>query len=218
MHFETPSALRLLAPANVDGRARTHAGAAGGEGAANRDARLIERARHDREAFAELYRAHYAAIGAYLFRRCGDVHATEDLLSEVFLSAFRALPRFEVRAVPLRAWLYRIATHAANRHLRRAARRPEPIEEPGALIDAKSERRGEHDAADERAYVQRCLRRIAPDHQAVLVLHYVEGLSVLEIAGALRCRPGTVKSRLARGRAALERVMARRDGPIGGGS
>jgi RNA polymerase sigma-70 factor (ECF subfamily) len=205
MHAETPSALRLLATTPAEGRGRTRTG--GADGAADGEARLIERARRDREAFAELYRAHYAAIGAYLFRRCGDAHAAEDLLSEVFLAALRALPRFEVRAVPFRAWLYRIATHAANRFMRREARRPEAIEEPAALVDERSERLTVGDAAGQRAWVQRCLRRIAPNHQAVLVLHHVEGLSIEEIAIALRCRPGTVKSRLARGRVALERVM-----------
>jgi RNA polymerase sigma-70 factor (ECF subfamily) len=207
MHVTTQGALRMLTTARDGGGTAARSRTAGNDGAPDREAGLVERARRDREAFAELYRAHYAAIGAYLFRRCGDAHATEDLLNEVFLSAFRALPRFVLREVPFRAWLYRIATRAANRHLRREARRPEPIDEPGALVDAESERRGAHDAADECAWVQRCLRRLAPNHQAVLVLHYVEGMGVEEVAGVLRCRPGTVKSRLARGRAALERVM-----------
>ncbi|MBI1851122.1 MAG: RNA polymerase sigma factor [Planctomycetes bacterium] len=169
------------------------------------EARLVERARHDREAFAALYREHYAAIGAYLFRRSGDVHATEDLLSEVFLAALRGLPRYRTRGVPFRNWLYRIATREVNRWALRERKRPERLASPSEIMDTRKSA-----DSDDRAWVQRCLLAIAPRYQAALTLHYVEGLSVDEVARTLGCRPGTVKSRLARGRAALDRVMRTR--------
>jgi RNA polymerase sigma-70 factor, ECF subfamily len=169
------------------------------------EARLVERARRDPEAFAELYRSHYAAIGAYLFRRCGDVHTTEDLLSDVFLAALRGVGRYRARGVPFRHWLYRIATRAANRWAARERRRPKLLESPSEVVDERGDA-----GADERAAVRRDLLRLAPRYQAVLVLHYVEGLSVADVARALGRRPGTVKSRLARGRAALERAMRSR--------
>jgi RNA polymerase sigma-70 factor (ECF subfamily) len=164
---------------------------------------LIERAQRDRAAFAELYRLHYAAIGGYLYRRCGDVHATEDMLAETFLSALRALPRFRPGGVPFRHWLYRIATNVANRRARRLRRRPMPLEEPHELVDPSSQ----PDApAFDRDLVAAVLALPAAQ-QAVLALHYVEGLSVGEVASVLRCRPGTVKSRLARARDALARRL-----------
>ena len=80
---------------------------------------LVEAARSSREAFAELYRRNYEAIGRYLHRRTGCAHATEDLLSEVFLSALKALPRYRARGIAFRHWLYRIATRAANHWARK---------------------------------------------------------------------------------------------------
>ena len=80
---------------------------------------LVERAKRDGEAFAALYRAHRQAIARYIYRRVGDVHATEDLVADVFMIALQSLPRFRSRGVPIRAWFYRIATNRVNRWARR---------------------------------------------------------------------------------------------------
>ncbi len=72
---------------------------------ADDEAELIERARHDRDAFARLYRNHYAGVLGYLYRRTGDSHAAEDLVSEVFISAMQGLPRYQHRGTPFRYWL-----------------------------------------------------------------------------------------------------------------
>ncbi len=66
---------------------------------------LIERAKKDPKAFAALYRAHYPAIARYVYRRTGSRHATEDVVSEVFLSALQHLPRYRHRGIPIRCWL-----------------------------------------------------------------------------------------------------------------
>ncbi|MBU0641101.1 MAG: RNA polymerase sigma factor [Planctomycetes bacterium] len=169
---------------------------------ADAEAALIERAKRDRTAFAVLYRHHYSAIAGYLYRRTGDLHATEDLVADVFLSAMQHLPRYRYRGVPFRHWLYRVATNAANRWLRRR-RRPEPL--PTDLAAPRSS------DVDERARAQRALLTLRPKHQAVLSLHYLEGLSVEDVAVVLGCRVGTVKSRLSRARVALrERLQTRR--------
>ncbi len=177
---------------------------------AEAEADLIKRAKRDRKAFAGLYRQHYGAIARYLYRRTGDVHAAEDLVADVFLSAMKLLPRYRYRGVPFRYWLYRIATNAANRWARRRRRHAhqslssDPVAPDGAgdpvVINGVS--------TDQ---AQRVLLSLAPKHQAVLTLHYLEGLRIEEIAAVLGCRLGTVKSRLSRGRQALrDRLKIRR--------
>jgi RNA polymerase sigma-70 factor (ECF subfamily) len=169
---------------------------------AARDEELIARAQEDPKAFAVIYRLHYGAIGSYLYRRVGDRHATEDLVAETFLVALREIPRFEWRGIPVLHWLYRIATHAANRWARRRrfldlAR----VREPAAS-----------DAAD-HAWVHHALRRLPVRFQEVLALHYFAELPVENVARILGVAAGTVKSRLARARDALRGRLARGQEP-----
>lgn len=162
---------------------------------------LIERAKRDRQAFAILYRKHYARIAGYIHRRVGDPHVTEDLVADTFMTALRCLPKYRHRGAPLSAWLYRIATTSVNRWVRRQRRwfsfgsgvLPADVLAPSANRDAEAD----------RDQVRKALLVLAPRYQAVLTLHYLEGLSVEDVSQALGCHVGTVKSRLSRGREAL---------------
>jgi len=169
---------------------------------------LVARAQRDAAAFAEIYRSHCHAITGYIARRIGDRHTADDLVAEVFLTAMRALPRYRYRGVPLRAWLYRIATNTVNRWARRNSWRSKVTLglEPGTL----EPRSGEAPAGDAE-WARRAMLRLSPKHQSVLALYYLEDLSVEEVAVVLGCRVGTVKSRLSRARDALrERLSERR--------
>ena len=170
---------------------------------------LIERAKRDRDAFAELYRRHHPMLLTHVYRRTGDVHATEDIVADVFLTALRTLPRYRYRGVPVRFWLLRIATNAVNRWARRSRRRAAAalealeVEDVGPAVSPA----GGFDT--ERA--ASALLSLPPKHQAVLSLHYFEGLAIKEIATVVGCREGTVKSRLSRARDLLrEKLNGRR--------
>lgn len=166
------------------------------------EAALVQRAKHDRQAFSALYRRHYGPVSVYVFRRTGDRHATEDLVSDVFLTALRTLPRFRYRGIPVRYWLLRIATNAVNRWARRQRRRNETTPPPECNPDSDATATPTPGQIDRRR-ARRALGMLSPKHQAVLALHYLEGLPVKEVAVVLGCRVGTVKSRLARARDAL---------------
>jgi RNA polymerase sigma-70 factor (ECF subfamily) len=155
------------------------------------------------ERFEALYRENYALIGSYLLRRTGDRHATEDLLSEVFLSSFKGLARYADRGVPVRRWLYRIATNAANQWLRNERRRPKSVADVHAL-------KAPHTGDDANGELIARVQRLASVHQDVLMLHYVEGLSLEEVGQVLALRTGAVKSRLARARQALRAELERK--------
>jgi RNA polymerase sigma-70 factor (ECF subfamily) len=179
---------------------------------------LVEQAKRDREAFAVLYRRHYAMVAGYIHRRVGDRHVTEDLAAEVFLAALRCLGRYRHRGLPLRAWLYRIATNTVNRWARRTrheikARFDELVIrrwiEPSSAVTSHDE----HDTE----FARMALLSLRPKYQSVLTLHYLEGMALEEIAAALGCRIGTVKSRLSRGRDALREKLAARCGRHRGG-
>ncbi len=172
---------------------------------------LVRAARGDPGAFGELYRAHYGAIVGYLYRRTGDRHAAEDLACEAFIAAYRGIGKYRSRGLPLRAWLYRIATNGANAWAKRRARM-RLVGEAGlaGVVDGSAGREEQAGFGVEGITVeeaQRALVSLAVEHQEVLTLHYLEGLGIEEVAAVLGKRAGTVKSRLARGREAMRRVL-----------
>ncbi len=168
------------------------------------DRDLIERAKADREAFAALYRRHYQRVANYVFRRVGEVHATEDLVAEVFLAALRSLPRYRYRGVPFEAWLLRIATNTVNRW---AGRRRRVAETRLAAELSKESVRPTRigDGAGDHDRARQAMLCLSPKHQSVLSLHYLEGLNVNEVAAVVGCSVGTVKSRLSRARDAIRK-------------
>lgn len=164
--------------------------------------RLIRRARVDREAFAALYRAHVRTVSDYVYRRTGDPDLTQDLVSDVFVRALRAFPRFESRGIPLRHWLLRIATNrlASWAVRRRIAVSLDAVPEPALEPLPQSPR---------AAVARRALQHLPARYQAALSLFHIEGLDVAEVASILSCGEGTVKSRLARGRALLRDAIVK---------
>ncbi len=165
--------------------------------------RQIESAKRDPQAFAALYRRHCSAITRYLYRRTGDRHATEDLVSEVFLAALRYLPRYRHRGLSIRSWLYRIATNSANRWSRRNRLPCAPLP-VGGIADPVD------DSEPSTELAQWALLQLPPKHQTVLALHYLEGMTIDEVAAVIGCRSGTVKSRLSRARETLKRRLHHR--------
>jgi RNA polymerase sigma-70 factor (ECF subfamily) len=162
----------------------------------------IERAKRDPRALAALYREHYAPVAGYVYRRVGDVHVAEDLVAEVFLTVVRSLRQYRHRGVPFKAWLFRIATNTVNRWARQ--RRKRAARELARLSESTMPR-GEPKSLNDpdAAVVRMAMLTLPPRYQSVLALHYLEGLSVSEVAATLGCRVGTVKSRLSRAREAL---------------
>jgi len=169
---------------------------------------LIERAKHDPQAFGLLYEAHYARILNYVYRRTLDVSVAEELTSNTFFNALRALPKYRHR-VPFRAWLYRIATNEVRMRWRRLKRRP--------ALEAQLERIHFSDAAEppdvvreklqSYARLHECLARLPEKYQAVIALRYLEELPIAEVAQVMDKREGTVKSLIHRGLKRLRALM-----------
>lgn len=168
----------------------------------DREAELVARAKADPGAFAAIYRAYYAPVVGYLYRRVGDEHSAEDLAAETFIKAMRAIGRYEPRGLPLKAWLLRIATNEAHRRARRERRTLPPARDAGAATSDRD--------ADRLRGVQEAFLTLPAKWQDVLALHHLEHLAVDQVALVLNCRAGTVKSRLSRAREALRRELERR--------
>jgi RNA polymerase sigma-70 factor (ECF subfamily) len=146
----------------------------------------------DLEALFRLHwpRAHRAA---YLVTH--DAQAAEDIAQESFLAAIRALDRFDRRR-PFGPWLHRIVVNRAIDWTRARALRSE-------VELTETHPAGEAERAPDPE-VLAALRRLSPEHRAVIVMRYLLELTPGEIAEALDLPRGTVNSRLRRGLDVLE--------------
>jgi len=173
-------------------------------GSAERQEELIERAKRNPEDFGRLFQRYSPMLLNHVYRRTGDVHVTEDLVADVFLSAMRAFPGFRYRGIPVHAWFLRIATNRVNRWARRKRRWTFVVLEVDPVNDPRESSTNDS-ARDDR--LQKAFLALPPRFQAVLSLHHMEGLSVKETAQIIGCREGTVRSRLSRARDALREEL-----------
>ena len=86
------------------------------------DEDLVERARTDPDAFAELYRRYVNRVHAFVYRRSRSTEIADEITSATFERALRALPGFRWREGGFQAWIYRIAANELASHYRRAQR------------------------------------------------------------------------------------------------
>lgn len=124
------------------------------------------------------------------------------------MAIVRGLRRFDGRSA-FGTWAYRVATNACLDELRRRRRRPVPVSEDAEILDAAAGgRRGDpSDAVAAKVDVDRGLARLREEFRAPLVLRDVAGLDYAEIAEVLGIPAGTVRSRIARGRARLAQAI-----------
>lgn len=164
----------------------------------------------DRAALDALLRANYDRLYAICRRLTGDDADAADACQEALLAIVRGLPRFDARS-SFATWAYRVATNAALDELRRRRRRPEPglpdVEAAAGMVGAGVAEPDAADAVVGRMGVDAALQRLPADFRAPVVLRDLCGLSYDEIAEVLDIPPGTVRSRIARGRAALADVL-----------
>ncbi len=167
---------------------------------------LVDRARQgDADAFGLLYDRFQPEIVRYLAHRIGDPDTAEDLAQQVFLKAWQAIPRYEARGVPFKAWLYRMAHNQMVDYFRtrRATVDLEGIDPPAEAAEAESiVLAGEMSAALERA-----LGRLSEDHRQVLVLRFLMEKSAHEIGEIMGRKEVTVRGLQMRALQALRRAI-----------
>lgn len=166
---------------------------------------LQSTAKHDEEAFEELYHRYSVSIYNYLLRLTREQGVAEEILQEVFVSVWEGAGRFRGQA-KVSTWLYRIAHHRAVDWLRK--RRPTLLEED-AQLPADDQPEAEALGSWRVDQVQAALAQLSPDHLAVLELVFFQELSYREVARIIGCPVGTVKSRVSYAKRHLSGVLRR---------
>jgi len=156
----------------------------------------------ERAAFDELIERWHSPLWHYVRRLLGDGDMAAEVLQEVWIRVLRGLPTLR-QPSRLRAWLFTIARRTAMDRLRIKYSEP-----PAASIDDVDVAGPEEpDLAQDLEAMQQELARMPLVEREVLVLFYLEELTLDQIAAVLGVPPGTVKSRLFRARRMLRQQM-----------
>ncbi|MGE4070249.1 MAG: RNA polymerase sigma factor RpoE [Lysobacterales bacterium] len=178
------------------------------------DAALVERVQAgDRLAFDLLVRKYQHRIIALIQRFVPDWHEAQDVAQEAFIKAYRALPNFRGDSA-FYTWLYKISVNTAKNFLVSQSRRP-PMDDI-LLEDAvhhEAAGRMHERATPENEFLREEVERtviaaveeLPEEIRTALTLREIDGLSYEEIAQIMNCPIGTVRSRIFRGRDAVDR-------------
>ena len=187
------------------------------DGAMHDDRALVDAARNgDRSALEQLLRLHQPRIHAVCRRIAGNDADALDATQEALIAIVRGLPRFDGRSA-FSTWAYRVATNRCLDELRKRDRRPTVglVGADGEAVDRADPRAVDPaDVAGASDEIDAALATLAPEFRAAVVLRDLCQLDYAEIAEVLDVPPGTVRSRIARGRAQLaDRLSGNRSTP-----
>jgi RNA polymerase sigma-70 factor (ECF subfamily) len=168
---------------------------------------VLDRAREgDHEAFATVVRVYEGRLRGLAFRVLGDSECMDDALQEVYVRAFRALPRFRGDA-QVGTWLYRVTYNACLDELARTRKVTHlPLDELAGQASADPE---PGDRLGARSELAAALEALSDDERRVVFLVDAEGYDYAAAAERLGVPVGTVASRLNRARSALRAALHR---------
>ncbi len=173
------------------------------------DAELVRRVqRGDGEAMGLIYDRYHEAIYRYLWLRLQDTWAAEDLTGDIFMRAVAAIHDYQAREVPFQAWLYRLAHNRLVDYYRRESGRnlvPLEIAEEVLMADPEAGNGGRDVLAVDQ--VRTALARLDPIQREVLVMRFLLGLPLREVALALDKTTAAIKSLQHRGLQALRAAL-----------
>ena len=179
------------------------------------DLDLVQRVKNgDKEAFNLLVLKYQRKVGRLVRRLVSNSDEADDVVQDAFIKAYRALPQFRGDSA-FYTWLYRIAVNTAKNHLVSRGKRPislseltsnegddESFEVPVVTIDNNTPE-AELMSRQIAEAVNRAVSALPEELQTALSLREIDGLSYEEIAEAMNCPIGTVRSRIFRAREAV---------------
>jgi len=180
------------------------------------DQLLVERVQQgDKKAFDVLVLKYQQKVANLISRYIRDPVEVLDVTQEAFIKAYRALPKFRGDSA-FYTWLYRVAINTAKNHLAAQSRRPpqddieaETAEQMDMGARLKEQATPEHLAMQEEIAlaIKAALDGLPEELRTALSLREFEGLSYEEIAEAMDCPIGTVRSRIFRAREAIDNKL-----------
>jgi RNA polymerase sigma factor (sigma-70 family) len=171
----------------------------------------------DVRAFDELMQRYHSRIYALLYNMTSNREDAEDLIQEVFLKAYKALPKFKGQS-SFYTWVYRIAVNRAINYVKKRKRRQAlslddidlGLERDEFLVEMSSRSTPFRDAklTELQQKLNEALQTLSEKHRAVVIMHDIEGIQHNEIGEIIGCSAGTVRSRLFYARKQLQAQLS----------
>lgn len=181
-------------------------------GSIQEDSNLVGRCLAGEEgAFGLLLKKYKRPVFSLVYRMVRQREEAEELTSEAFFKAFRALPGFDP-AQPFSSWIFKIASNLSIDWLRKRKLETSSLDDEDSAWEVQDERPTAEDALEKKQtmqVVEEAIGRLAPDYRAVVLLRHQEERSYEEIADILGVPLGTVKIRLFRAREELKKRLGR---------
>ena len=167
--------------------------------------------RGDQAAYTDLVRRYQDRVHRFVLRMVGSREEALELTQEAFIKAWQALPEWRPQAA-FSTWLFRIASNLAMDALRRRKTvQFVPLDEEVEIAESAPAPDAQLLSKQRLRVLEQALAGLPAEQREVILLRDIEDMSYTEMAGALGINEGTVKSRLARGRAALTNAFRRMD-------
>lgn len=157
------------------------------------------------DALGMIYDRHRRLVYRTALAICNDPEAAADLLQDVFLRLHRFAGRVDPNR-PLEPWLYRVTANQAYTWVKRHHRWTQPLEDIAEWLSSGVKYSPQYisEQADESRRIQNAIAKLSLPQRIVVVMYYINDLSLHEISEILEIPEGTVKSRLYYGRSALK--------------
>ena len=173
------------------------------------DGQLVLRLREgDLESLGELYERYNRLVYRTALAITCDERAAEDILQDAFLRVYTYADRIN-ETLPLGPWLYRVTVNLAYSWTSRVKRWWHTLQDTFDNLALPPQYHPEAVAEEQewRRLLQQAIDALPPRHRVVIILHYLEGLSLKEIAYVIDAPEGTVKSRLHYARERLRKAL-----------
>lgn len=178
---------------------------------------LIARAQAgDEDAFGEVVKAHHPKVYAVVYRMVQNAEDAKELAQIAWVKAWQRLGSFEGQS-KFSTWMYRLAVNTAMDFIRSRARQKETVYlddvtdgeavHRDALRSVQAAPEDEMHRDEIRTAFHQALEKLTPEHRQALMLREVEGLAYKEIAEIMKCRMGTVMSRIFYARRQIQEQM-----------
>ena len=172
---------------------------------------LIERARHDRAAFGELYDLYLNRVYAFCLARMKNREEAEDVTAQTFERALKSIATYESRGAPMSSWLFRIAANLVTDRVRRQGWvvniGDDPIPDEGSNPSRELDPEEQALQWERALYLRELVAALAQEQQRALRLRYFQGQSVAEVAEALGKNENATKQLLHRAMENMRRRM-----------